>query len=59
MLCVYCDGDRDDYVSMLPKENKGFNAHIWKGITPRLVVTGEGKKGIFKINFCPMCGKKL
>ena len=62
-VCVYCDGDSDDYVSYLPKLKKGFNAFISKvghfG-QPHIVVTGKYREqGEFAINFCPMCGKKL
>lgn len=60
MNCLYCDGDRDDYVKFLPKANTGFNASIHKAMNEaRLVVTGEYRKGVFRINYCPMCGKKL
>lgn len=60
--CKYCTGDRDGYVTPLPKDNNtGFGACIWKyGINPPyLVVTGFRRKGIFKINNCPMCGAAL
>lgn len=60
--CIYCDGDSEGYVRFLPKVNKGFNAFISKGSmgTVKLIVTGSNKKqGVFDIEFCPMCGKKL
>lgn len=60
--CIYCDGDSEGHVRFLPKVNKGFNAFISKGSmgTVELIVTGSNKKqGVFDIEFCPMCGKKL
>lgn len=60
MNCSYCDGDRDGYVSFLPKINKGFNASVHRVMNePQLIVTGAHSKGVFRINFCPMCGKAL
>lgn len=62
MNCIYCDGDREGFVRFLPKVNKGFNAYISKERmgTVRLIVSGANKKqGVFDIEFCPMCGKKL
>lgn len=60
-MCEYCTGDKDGYVKPLPKANKGFNAYVWKyGMEPPyIVVTGSGRKGIFKINNCPMCGAAI
>lgn len=60
-MCEYCTGDKGGYVKELPKQNKGFNAYVWDyGLnSPYLEVTGERNKGIFSINFCPMCGKEL
>lgn len=61
MNCDYCDGDRDDYVRLLPKFSKGFNAFVSKHNVdkPQLVVTAPYMEGIFLIHYCPMCGKKL
>lgn len=62
-VCKYCEGDRDDYVSFLPKLKKGCNAfvstvgHMGQ---PHLVVSLRNyREGEFVINYCPMCGKKL
>ena len=61
-VCKYCDGDRDAYVSFLPKLKKGCNAfvstvgHMGR---PHLVVTTRNDRGEFVINYCPICGKKL
>ena len=63
-MCEYCEEDKDGYVKFLPKCVKGFNAYIYKTRmnTSRSFLTIRGaysKEGIFNINFCPMCGKKL
>lgn len=60
-MCEYCEEDKDGYVKFLPKCVRGFNAYIYKSMnTPRLTIRGAySKEGIFNINFCPMCGKKL
>ena len=56
MNCIYCDGDNEGFVRLLPKVNNGFNAYISKESmgTVRLIVSGTNKKqGVFDIEFCP------
>lgn len=61
MNCDYCDGDRDGFVTRLPKRDVGFNAYVLKNgvLEPHLEITGAYKRVRFNINYCPMCGKKL
>lgn len=62
-LCPYCHTDRDGFVRHLPREGIG-NAHIWHHapIHGGWMLHFSGKhntKADIKINFCPMCGRKL
>ena len=60
-LCAYCHEDRDGYFQMLPREGNG-NAFINWGVFDHWVLEFSGKyqvKAKIKINFCPMCGRKL
>lgn len=60
-LCLYCHEDFDGYIQMLPKEGVG-NAYIHCSHFGGWAINFSGKyhtKAKIKINFCPMCGRKL
>lgn len=53
--CEYCNYDRDDYISCLDKQ-----AHIYLAPYEHMLkVKYYGHKIQVKINYCPMCGRKL
>jgi hypothetical protein len=61
--CPYCHTDRDGYTQGLPREGNG-NAFIWHHppIFGGWLLRFSGKyrtEAKVKINFCPMCGRKL
>lgn len=62
MSCDYCQGDRDGWVSFLPKQGKANgNATViddfWGAY---LSINLPYKKQLkYGIRFCPMCGRKL
>lgn len=60
-LRLYCHEDSDGYVLMLPREGIG-NAYIHRSKFDGCTINFSGKyntKAKIKINFCPMCGRKL
>ena len=60
-ICPYCHEDRDGCFPMLPREGIG-NVFIDWGVFDGWILNFSGKyhtKAKIKINFCPMCGRKL
>ena len=64
-MCEYCKQDKDGYVKTL-KQIKGNNyskitADIYKSLFDGFVLVASQKAydTYFKINYCPMCGRKL
>jgi hypothetical protein len=59
--CPFCTEDFDGYVRMLPREGIG-NAYIHCSAFDGGSLNFSGKyntKAKIRINFCPMCGRKL
>lgn len=54
MSCKYCHQDFEGYSTPLDK-----NAHVYLAYPNILVIQFGGKIRECKINFCPMCGRKL
>lgn len=55
--CPFCHEDAEGYVTPLEK-----NCHAFIGRTlgtPVLVVKAKGWRGEVKVNYCPICGRKL
>ena len=62
-ICPYCHTDRDGYAQGLPREGIG-RAFIWHHhpLHGGWILHFSGKyrtEAKIKINFCPMCGRKL
>ena len=51
--CTYCHEDFDGYVYPIEK-----NCHAWIS-RERLIMSAKGWKKEIKINYCPMCGRRL
>ena len=51
--CEYCHTDRDGYVFPLEKNSHAFIDH------DRIVLKANGWRGEAKINYCPICGRRL
>lgn len=62
-LCPYCHTDRDGYTQLLPREGNGQVSLHWHHPAFggwMLHFTGRNHTRMkIKINFCPMCGRKL
>lgn len=60
MRCDYCTEDRDGYIRFLPRQGIG-NAIIERFAgSCSIKISGQHKTGFrVKINYCPICGKKL
>ena len=62
-VCRYCHRDRDGYVQNLPREGTGkafIHYHHPTNGGWDLHVSGKYSTEVkIKINFCPMCGRKL
>jgi len=54
MSCEYCHEDRDGYISPLDK-----NAHAYYHYPDALILRFGKEHRECKINYCPMCGRKL
>ena len=62
MNCDYCQGNRDGYISFLPKNEKyDGNAIVHDGFFGSYILISLPfkKKLKYDIKFCPMCGRKL
>lgn len=62
-VCPYCHTDKDGYTQNLPREGNG-KAYIWHHPPIhggwQLEVSQKNFAHLtVKINFCPMCGRKL
>lgn len=63
-MCDYCVTDRDGYVNSFKDETKKYETRIKAFITsnfgtPVIRTDLYHISTEFKINFCPMCGRKL
>ena len=56
MSCVYCIGDRNDWVKSLDK-----NGHVAviDNKLPHLLISYHGHQMSVPIKYCPMCGREL
>jgi len=54
MRCPYCNEDRDGYVKPIEK-----NCHAYIVIPNTLRLKFDRQALECKINYCPMCGRKL
>lgn len=61
MNCKYCQGDREGFVNYLPKMHGKGNAYLAKGndLGFLKVSAPYGNAIAYRINYCPMCGRKL
>lgn len=53
IMCKYCTEDRDGYVDGLDKHGH-YYIH-----NDEMILKRYGQRDIVKINYCPMCGRKL
>ena len=56
-FCEYCNEDSDGYVKPIEKNNHAFVRFGMNGWC--LELRAKGWRGETKINYCPMCGRKL
>lgn len=53
MNCEYCQEDKDGYVRGLDKQGRYYIHNC------ELILKRYGQKNNVKINFCPVCGRRL
>lgn len=55
--CEYCNEDSDGYVKPLEKNGHAF---VWFGMNGWVLnLRAKGWRNEVKINYCPMCGRRL
>lgn len=62
-VCEFCHEDRDGYITHLDREGTGSMHIIWShpayGGWKLCVRSGKEVRMTVKINFCPICGRRL
>lgn len=59
--CDYCQGDREGFVTKLPKTKGQGSAYIFDSFWGSVlqIRLPFHKVNEYEINYCPMCGRKL